>query len=277
MKFEASRVVQTVEQLGEARFTGSGGLENVLDFIAERFHTIRWKTERREVHKSAFHEATPMLVARPAVSSAAAVRVVFLARLAAVYLPMTRARWLIGKKAESPVTGRSGPAFLLELARSWRVSRLSEIEMTCVTTTGRRSNDTDAREILREIHRDSAVKPTLMVTIHGPGIGQELIIVGRRLQALAVRAAEDLWIPYGTTKRNPFRSPSLSWPFQSSHDDSLVLFGQGCLAGKDAELDPAALDRAAQLCTEVALRWARLHRLAPKEDRTSSRSFQNPG
>ena len=97
---------------------------------------------------------------------------------------------------------------------------------------------------------------------------------------LAATAAEDLWIPHRTMTTNPFSALTFLWPFQNSFKDYVALFGVGCLGEKETKLDGGALDRTAQLCTEISLRWARQQRqkpVPPEEDRTASRSFQNPG
>lgn len=393
MKFEANRVVQTVEQLGDARFTGPGGLAQAADFIAEGFHGFQWQTDRREVRGSRFAELAfsrtagigfatlitiavicwldpghstlvhrtgivfcltaliweclrfahcrhggwnwppwervPLIIARPAVNCSAAVRVVFQVPLGqvlpaalpdprfmlmivlylAVLFPL-KAKGLPGwlflfvaglglasiwfkamqgvrlfrsrseSSAASSAAERSGPAFLLELARSWPVSRSERLETICVAAGGQRLGHAGAREVLRMINREWEDKPTLLVIVHGPGNGQELAIEARRNRPLAATAAKDLWIPHRTMTANPFSAVTFLWPFQDSFKDYVALFGGGCLGEKETKLDGGALDRTAQLCTEISLRWARQQRqkpVPPGEDRTSARSSQNPG
>ena len=133
---------------------------------------------------------------------------------------------------------------------------------------------------MRLLKREWQDKPTLLVIVHGPGIGQEIVIAARRNRPLAATAANDLWIPHRTMTTNPFSALTFLWPFQNSFKDYVALFGVGCLGEKETKLDGGALDRTAQLCTEISLRWARQQRqkpVPPEEDRTASRSFQNPG
>ncbi len=68
MKFEASRVVQTVEQLGDARFAGPDRPSRVLDFLAEGFSAPLANRTAEDVK---------LLIARPAANARRA-RVVFL-------------------------------------------------------------------------------------------------------------------------------------------------------------------------------------------------------
>jgi len=184
--------------------------------------------------------------------------------------------------AASSAAERSGPAFLLELARSWPGSRSERLETICVAAGGQRLGHAGAREVLRLLKREWQDKPTLLVIVHGPGIGEEIVIAARRNRPLAATAANDLWIPHRTMTTNPFSALTFLWPFQNSFKDYVALFGVGCLGEKETKLDGGALDRTAQLCTEISLRWARQQRQkpappAPEEDRTASRSFQNPG
>ena len=130
------------------------------------------------------------------------------------------------------------------------------------------------------LKREWADKPTLLLLVHGPGIGEELVIEARRNRSLATTAAHDLWIPHRTMTTNPFSARTYVWPFQNFFKDYVALIGGGCLGAKETRLDGGALDRTAQLCTEISLRWARQQHqqpASPEEDRTASKSFQNPG
>jgi hypothetical protein len=276
MKFEASRVIQTVEQLGEPQFKGPDGLARLLDFVAEGFHAFHWQTERLE--------ARGLLIARPAAEHSAGQRVVFLVPLGAVQLKdFPRVRLFRRRSQSSPASSeaeRAGPAFLLELARSWPASRSERLEAICVTAGVQRKGHAGAREVLRMIQREWEQKPTLLVSVRGPGIGQKIVIQARRSRQIAVTAALDLWIPHRTITTNPFSALVFHWPFQKNLDDYVALFGGGYLEGKETQIERAALDRTAQLCTEISLRWARQQLYkpgSPEEDRTASRSLQNPG
>ena len=49
MKFDAARVIETVDELGAARFTGRDGESRIADFVAERLTQLGWQVERRAV------------------------------------------------------------------------------------------------------------------------------------------------------------------------------------------------------------------------------------
>ena len=395
MKFEASRVVQTVEQLGDARFTGPGGLAQPADFIAEGFHGFQWQTDRRELRGSRFGE---LAFGRTAVIGFATLITI------AVFCWLTPGQFTLahvrrhGPLSDSVTLGMSevGPLSVwgLELASLGASSldrRTSHHELLrggtrgvpgasggslagitagsslhaddcslpccslfiesegssrlAVPRCGRPRSGCDlvqshsgipavpeqfgvlggfvrgraigtgvlagagaklagfkvgaSRDDLRGrgraktrscrgsrglalLKREWQDKPTLLVIVHGPGIGEEIVIAARRNRPLAAGAANDLWIPHRTTTTNSFSALTLLWPFQNSFKDYVALFGVGCLGDKETKLDGGALDRTAQLCTEISLRWARQQRQkpappAPEEDRTASRSFQNPG
>ena len=268
MKFESGRVIQTSADLGNARFAAPDSLDRGLDSIVQRFQSFGWQAVRREVGGARTRGRIPLVVARPTVTSSAPVRVIFQARLGE-----------LGSKRASAAAEHSGPAFLLELARSWPVSRSQRIETICVAAGAPKLGQAAARELLSLVQREWADKPTLLVVVHRPGIGPELLIGGRRMRPLAEAAARDLWIPHRTVASNPFSAFPFSWPFQDSLEDYVAVLSGEHSGANDVQLDAGALDRAAQLCTEIALRWARQHQdpRSPEEDRTASRSSQNTG
>lgn len=269
MKFEASRVIQTTAELSDARFKGPTARDRALAFLADGFHAIRWQVQRREVRGSSARDLVPVLVARPAVNSPAAVRVVFMAS------------WRSPRrKPKSSTDEYSGPAFLLELARSWPASRSDRIETICVVGAMPEVGHVVTQRILSLIETESSAKPTLLVTVYGPGIGPELVIDARRHRAFVEAAARDLWIPLRTRSVNPLSSLGFFQAFRDRNEDDVRISGSRPGGETVTELDGGALDRTAQLCTEIALRWARQQSQeprAPGEDRTASRSSQKPG
>lgn len=128
MKFESGRVIQTSADLGNARFAAPDSLDRGLDSIVQRFQSFGWQAVRREVGGARTRGRIPLVVARPTVTSSAPVRVIFQARLGE-----------LGSKRASAAAEHSGPAFLLELARSWPVSRSQRIETICVAAGCRSS------------------------------------------------------------------------------------------------------------------------------------------
>jgi hypothetical protein len=127
-----------------------------------------------------------------------------------------------GPKTELGLVERRGLAVLLELARSWRHSRPRQIESILVAARGQRGNYSDS-------------------------------------SALAKDAAESLWVPsWGDDRRAlcPF------WPFaKTKAAEPIALIGSDPMAFFDDSVSPEALHRAAQLATEIALRWAKKQRI----------------
>ncbi len=184
------------------------------------------------------------------------------------------------RKPKSSTDEYSGPAFLLELARSWPASRSDRIETICVVGAMPEVGHVVTRRILSLIETESSAKPTLLVTVYGPGIGPELVIDARRHRAFVEAAARDLWIPLRTRSVNPLSSLGFFQAFRDRNEDDVRISGSRPGGETVTELDGGALDRTAQLCTEIALRWARQQSQeprAPGEDRTASRSSQKPG
>ena len=104
-------------------------------------------------------------------------------------------------------------------------------------------------------------KPTLLLLLFGPGIGQEIEIVSRRHDRLGHEAAESLWIPHRTTKRA--EALIEFWPLERQFPDHLAIVGDLNGAERIRSVDADSLNRVCQLVVELALRWAR------SEDRKS--------
>ena len=49
MKFDSARVIETVKELGDARFAGRDGEARIAEFAAERLAQLGWHVERRVV------------------------------------------------------------------------------------------------------------------------------------------------------------------------------------------------------------------------------------
>ena len=115
------------------------------------------------------------------------------------------------------------------------------------------------------IEAEWPAKPTLVVEWLAPGIGPGLALLERGTGRLAESAAADLWIPH-----HPIRHPDIRrahWPFGRRGPAYVAIVG-GELdtpPATDRPIDPDALTRAAQLATEIALRWARRNRTSDAE------------
>jgi hypothetical protein len=88
------------------------------------------------------------------------------------------------------------------------------------------------------------------------------MIASRYRRELSETAAKSLWIPHRLARRS-WRHAGL-WPSDRSHRDFVALIGAEYLSRspKNDVIDPAALERVAQLATEIALRWAKTQQRA---------------
>jgi hypothetical protein len=161
-----------------------------------------------------------------------------------------------------PVEERTGLACLLELARIWPASRGKRIELILVATGGQTLDFAGAREAARKLRSDWLPKPTLLLLLFGPGIGQELEIVSRRHDQPGHEAAESLWIPHRTNKRAEALVDL--WPLERQFPDHLAILGELSEPDRMPALDTESLNRVCQLVVELALRWAK------SEDRSST-------
>lgn len=144
----------------------------------------------------------------------------------------------------------SGLAVLVELARTWPKGTSARLEARFVATGG------DHLDLSRveAIGGEPTTKPTLVVCL-GPGLGSELALASRGLGDLADSAAVDLWIPHRWARRPAF--VARAWRAMPP-DRGLVCLRGGKGEAGPARIEPEALGRAAQLATEIALRWARI-------------------
>jgi hypothetical protein len=158
------------------------------------------------------------------------------------------------------VAERRGLAVLLELARSWPRSRSRQIEPIFIAAGGQRLNYAGSREVVRFLESEATGKPTLLVLFFAPGAGDAIRIaenapLSSGLRDLAKDAAASLWIP--TWGDDPHTLLSF-WPFEKMKAvEPIALIGSNPKAFFDASVSPEALHRAAQLATEIALRWAK--------------------
>jgi hypothetical protein len=154
---------------------------------------------------------------------------------------------------------RTGLALLLELARGWPRTTEGRIESRFVATGGRTLDRAGLRALVSAIGNEWPAKPTLIVDWLAPGIGPGLALVEQGTETLADTAAKDLWIPHRSIHRALLGRQH--WPLGRHGPAYIGLVGDGVNAHSapvdSFSIDADALGRAAQLATEVTLRWAK--------------------
>jgi hypothetical protein len=186
---------------------------------------------------------------------------------------------------------RWGLTALLELARGWPRNRSQRIDAVFVAAGGQRLDFAGSRAVLRMLESEWPSKPSLLVLLFAPGAGERLRPPKNPLRVagmyhsgkeLAKEAAESLWIP---VQSNDNLSLGLYWPFERAKvTEAIALIGSDPRAHFDALVSPEALQRATQLATEIALRWAKqksaeadLPRVSsPKSEEPNKRSNETP-
>ena len=155
---------------------------------------------------------------------------------------------------------RTGLGMVVELARTWPRPLSDRVETLFVVTPDYR--------VLAPSFKGG--KPTLVLILDSPAVGTETRIVGRGwARDLVVQAAGNLWLPYRSVLRVDRRLGLKG--FRKSGIDAVALCGRR----DDSPIDAATLRGAAQLVTEVALRWAR--RVEAPQGESRARSSQKPG
>ena len=153
---------------------------------------------------------------------------------------------------------RSGLAVLLELARTWPRRAEERVEAHFAAVGGHGFDGDGARGLARTVRSEWPAKPTLTIGFLAPGVGSGLILASRTHETLARSAASDLWVPHRSVRWRPWTR----WAGASGPSDAVVwLIGDAAFArpgrGGESATDPEAMGRAAQLATEIALRWAK--------------------
>jgi len=170
-----------------------------------------------------------------------------------------------------------GLALLLEMARSWPRNRSRPIEPVFVAAGGQRLDYAGSREVIRLLESVWPAKPSVLFLFFAPGARAEHRLLGIRLFSGQVAArrprqnvssprlpldelirdvAKSLWIPI---KGNDPWSYLQLWPFERKFKaaDVVLLKGSNSQSSGDDTVDPKDLEHAAQLVTEIALRWAK--------------------
>ena len=279
MRFDSTRAIETIQQLSEYRLQRTTVEPRTAAFLTEAFERAGWRVEQLEVPCRGVRalltrwlgiafclerlvirttrppgSKSPLIVARPIAPSRSACRVVFLSNIGP--LPSFR----MAPRTSRPGDG-SGPALLVEIARAWPKAWSERFEPLLVTAGGMSFGIAGVREVVRLIREEWNEKPTLVVVILAPGVGQELTIRGRprSLLRLVRDAAQSLWIPVKTVAMPTGTLLGRSWPVPDRFRDHIVLTGASYRDAKPPPVDAAALARAAQLASEIALRWAKQH------------------
>ena len=168
---------------------------------------------------------------------------------------------------EVRTTDRLSTALVLELARSWPRHRSGQLEPIFIIAGGQRLNYAGSREVVRMLESELPRKPSLLLLLFAPGAeagsqssASVLRITGlfRSGSDLARNAAESLWIP---NRRDDWASFFTLWPFEKLRAaEPIALIGSGLGDVPAEHMSPESLQRAAQLATEIVLRWARTQR-----------------
>jgi hypothetical protein len=148
---------------------------------------------------------------------------------------------------------RTGLAVLLEMARGWPRGTDARFESRFVATGGRALDRAGLRALVRAIAEDSPARPTLIVEWLAPGIGPGIALMEQGTGELAAKAAADLWIPHHVIHQSGVHREH--WPFGRHGPGYVGIVGNAI--DRPHPIDPDSLARAAQLATEIALRWAR--------------------
>jgi hypothetical protein len=160
--------------------------------------------------------------------------------------------------ARAPQVDRRALAVLLELARSWQRGRHHAIEAVFVAAGGQGLDHAGSREVVHSLRSDWQANPSLLILLFAPGAGEELLIGTGDIKVgeIAALAATSLWIPHQLGHRlTMYRF----WPFPK-WTEVAALIGSNPREFSDSRVGPEALQRAAQLASEIALRWAKKQR-----------------
>jgi hypothetical protein len=181
---------------------------------------------------------------------------------------------------------RAGLAVLLELARTLPRSLQERVEIGFVASALASIEPAGARTLSRWLATLWTEKPTLYFQLIDPEPRKELFLLGDwHALRLAESAAKGLWIPHRVTRAAWLRRRVESITARVPGASSVCLIGDMALERErlwargsraEYESDHAALGLAAQLATEIAMRWARQQdQIDPGA--SAARSSQKPG
>jgi hypothetical protein len=136
------------------------------------------------------------------------------------------------------------------------------MEPVFVAAGGQALDHAGSREIARRFESAwPSGERSLLILLLAPGAGDELWLstaeptlpVSSQTQELVRDAARSLWIPSKVVHEF---TPLRFWPIVG-WGPVVALMGSDPRAYSGGSVDPRALHRAAQLATEIALRWAK--------------------
>jgi hypothetical protein len=174
---------------------------------------------------------------------------------------------------EARTTDRLSTALVLELARSWPRRRSGQLEPIFIVAGGQRLDYAGSREVVRMLESEWPRKPSLLLLLFAPGAEAGVQSSGSVLRITALResgcdlarnAAESLWIP---NHRDDWASLDALWPFDLFREaEPIALIGSDLGDVPVEHMSPEALQRAAQLATEIVLRWAKVQKATADAD-----------
>ena len=180
---------------------------------------------------------------------------------------------------------RTGLGVLLEMARSWPRNLSGRVEVRFVATGALALDAAGAQAVARQIVEEWPPKPTLLINLHAPGCSTKMFLLGKgQVLEQAEAAAKSLWIPkFRLVTQRSGLGPLGHHPPECEGQPAVSLIGYmpwtrktDLNGNRPTFIDPAGVAAAAQLATEIALRWAKLQGAAPQVD-SLAQSSQNPG
>jgi hypothetical protein len=185
---------------------------------------------------------------------------------AVIFWILLRDRWWARSVGRSYQADRRGLAVLLEMARTWRRTGPRQIEAIFTAAGGQRQDFAGSRDVIRLLGTKWRDKPTLLVLFIAPGAGETLAVCTRahatsQARQLAEDAAASLWLPF---RRLWCWDLALYWPLKN-RQPAVVLSGSNPQEYFGPTVDQNALQRTAQLATEIALRWAKAQQVELSE------------
>jgi hypothetical protein len=165
-------------------------------------------------------------------------------------------------------------ALLIELARTWPARLAERVEARFVAVGASGIDSVGARALARQILEGWPAKPTLVLILEAGAPDPRLALAGRGpVLELAEAAVKDLWIPHRRAPRATLTTDPRLFERRGMPCLGLIVPGRS----PRRPYSPATLTAAAQLVTEIALRWARRTTPPAQDDGSAARSSQKPG
>jgi hypothetical protein len=186
--------------------------------------------------------------------------------IAALPLLLGLACNVTGNRSPGALDNGSAVGTLLELARYWQSRPQAALEVIWVASGAEEVGLDGARQFLRRRESWWSEKPTLLINLECVGAGSHIYLAGEpRALALARASAEALHLPH--SRPRVMGAGMDHEVFAARGLTALSILGD--VVGNSLVLhtprdtmrliDPRALERAAQLATQLAWRWAELH------------------